>query len=145
MDDPIVNWIDDPEPELDVEPGSDWELPTVINYTRPHIYHPLIYKILYAKTKTPFDIIKDECKLDQNANVDVDWVNSLDSEQLLRLEIAAYVQSYFDLQEAELRTSIIPQLESLANNLWDTGNPSLGRKLDNIVDEIRSLLDAKNE
>jgi hypothetical protein len=73
MDDPIVNWIDGPEPELDVEPGSDWNLPT------------------------------------------------------------------------QLRINIIPQLESLANNLWDTGTPSLGRKLDNIVDEIRSLLDAKNE
>jgi len=59
-------------------------------------YHPLVYKILYSKFKTPWTFIKDECKLDENGDVDIFWTNSLDEEQWLRCEIAALVQKYFE-------------------------------------------------
>jgi hypothetical protein len=59
-------------------------------------YHPLVHKILYSKTKTPWSYIKDECKLDKNGNIDIYWANSLDEEQWLRLEIAAFIQKYFE-------------------------------------------------
>jgi hypothetical protein len=59
-------------------------------------YHPLVYKILYSKLKTPWSYIQDECKLDENGNIDIHWANSLDEEQWMRLEIAAFLQKYFE-------------------------------------------------
>lgn len=67
---------------------------------RDRSYHPLVYKILYAKTKTPWAVIKEECKLDEDGEIDVEWVNSLDEEQQLRLELASYVQNYFNREKA---------------------------------------------
>ena len=66
---------------------------------RTHPYHPLVYKILYAKLKTSCEVIKEECKLDKNGEIDVEWLNSLDDEQLLRIEIASYIQNYFNQED----------------------------------------------
>lgn len=66
--------------------------------TETHPYHPLVYSILYERFKTSIDVIKEQCKLDQNGNIDVEWYNSLDDEQILRLDIAAFVQNYFNEQ-----------------------------------------------
>jgi len=43
-------------------------------------------------------------------------------------------------KEMEIRASILPQLESLANQLWDDGQSPDGRRLDRILDELRSIL-----
>jgi hypothetical protein len=43
-------------------------------------------------------------------------------------------------QEQLIRVRIIPQLNTLANNLWDNGNPIQGRKLDSIIDELTNVM-----
>lgn len=63
--------------------------------------HPLVHAILYSSLKTPLHVIKNECKLDENGEVDVNWFNSLDEEQSTRVEIAALVQKYINLKESE--------------------------------------------
>lgn len=60
------------------------------------LYHPLVYKILYSRLKTPWDSIIDECVLDKNGNIDNQWANNLDDEQVLRMDIAAFIQDYFN-------------------------------------------------
>jgi hypothetical protein len=60
-------------------------------------YHPLVTKILYGDVdEVPWDVIKDECLLDENGNVDVNWANELDEEQYLRVAIASTVQKWFN-------------------------------------------------
>ncbi len=44
-------------------------------------------------------------------------------------------------QEQLIRVKIIPQLNTLTNNLWDNGNPTQGRRLDSIIDELTNILD----
>ena len=44
-------------------------------------------------------------------------------------------------QEELIRVRIIPQLNTLTNNLWDNGNHTQGRKLDSIIDELTNILD----
>lgn len=43
-------------------------------------------------------------------------------------------------KEQLIRTEILPQLESLANNLWDSERNVEGRKLDKIIDNVRNIL-----
>ncbi len=47
-------------------------------------------------------------------------------------------------QEEQIRISIIPQLNSLANNLWDNMDemvsPKSARRLDKIIDELTNIL-----
>lgn len=43
-------------------------------------------------------------------------------------------------KEQEIRVKIIPQLNSLANTLWDDGNSPLGRRLDTIIEELGDIL-----
>ena len=47
-------------------------------------------------------------------------------------------------KEQQIRTEILPQLNSLATHLWDT-NSSLGRKLDKIAFELLDILDKEND
>lgn len=46
-------------------------------------------------------------------------------------------------KEELIRVKIIPELNSLANNLWDDVNapPKRARKLDKIIDELTNILD----
>lgn len=58
-------------------------------------YHPLVNKILYGNVyKTSFDVIKNECLLDADGEVDRIWSINLDTEQYLRVAIAATVQEW---------------------------------------------------
>jgi hypothetical protein len=60
-------------------------------------YHPLVTKILYGDIyEVLFDVIKDECLLDEYGYVDVNWASVLDNEQYLRVAIAATVQKWFN-------------------------------------------------
>jgi hypothetical protein len=43
-------------------------------------------------------------------------------------------------QEQLIRVRIIPQLNTLTNSLWDNGNPTQGRRLDSIIDELTNIL-----
>jgi hypothetical protein len=43
-------------------------------------------------------------------------------------------------KEQQIRFEIVPQLESLANHLWDNQLQSEGRKLDNIADKLLQIL-----
>lgn len=43
-------------------------------------------------------------------------------------------------KEQKIRVEIISQLQSLANQLWDTGQNPYGRKLDKIVNQILEIL-----
>ena len=47
-------------------------------------------------------------------------------------------------QEEQIRISIIPQLNSLANSLWDNMDemvsPKSARRLDQIIDELTNIL-----
>ena len=43
-------------------------------------------------------------------------------------------------QEQLIRVRIIPQLNSITNNLWDAGNHLQGYKLDIIIDELTNIL-----
>jgi hypothetical protein len=43
-------------------------------------------------------------------------------------------------KEQQIRVKIIPQLNSLANVLWDDGNPVDGGKLDKIIEELGDIL-----
>ena len=43
-------------------------------------------------------------------------------------------------QEQLIRVRIIPQLNSITNNLWDAGNHLQGRRLDSIIDELTNIL-----
>lgn len=46
-----------------------------------------------------------------------------------------------DDREQQIRTEILPRLESLVNHLWDNERGVEGRKLDRIVDDLRNLLE----
>jgi hypothetical protein len=48
-------------------------------------------------------------------------------------------------KEQQIRTEIIPQLNSFINHLWDTGNPTLGYKLDKIAFELLDILDQDDD
>ena len=43
-------------------------------------------------------------------------------------------------QEQLIRVRIIPQLNTLTNNLWNNENHTQGRKLDSIIDELTNIL-----
>lgn len=43
-------------------------------------------------------------------------------------------------KEQQIRVKIIPQLNGLANVLWDDGNGPLGRRLDTIIGELGDIL-----
>jgi hypothetical protein len=43
-------------------------------------------------------------------------------------------------QEQLIRVRIIPQLISITNNLYDTGNHIQSRRLDSIIDELTNIL-----
>ena len=43
-------------------------------------------------------------------------------------------------QEQLIRVRIIPQLNSITNDLWDVGNNRQGRRLDSIIDELTNIL-----
>jgi hypothetical protein len=59
--------------------------------------HPLVKIILYGDVEeVSWDCIKERCVLDERGEIDVGWANSMDTEQSLRLSIAATVQSWFD-------------------------------------------------
>lgn len=64
--------------------------------------HPIVDIILYGKCrKTPWDVLGDKCLHDDNGNIDIEWANSLDEEQTLRMDIAATIQEYFNNQYRE--------------------------------------------
>jgi hypothetical protein len=44
-------------------------------------------------------------------------------------------------QNQLIRVRIIPQLNSIANNLWDNNDPRNGRKLESVIDQLTNLLD----
>lgn len=44
-------------------------------------------------------------------------------------------------REQQIRTEILPRLESLVNHLWDNERGVEGRALDRIVDNLRNLLE----
>jgi hypothetical protein len=48
-------------------------------------------------------------------------------------------------KEQQIRVEILPQLESLANQLWDDGQSPDGRRLDKILDELRNILNNEND
>jgi len=48
-------------------------------------------------------------------------------------------------KEQQIRVEILPQLESLANQLWEDGQSPDGRRLDDILDELRDILDKEND
>jgi hypothetical protein len=48
-------------------------------------------------------------------------------------------------KEQQIRIEILPQLSSFATHLWDTGSPTLGRKLDKIAFELLDILDKEND
>jgi hypothetical protein len=50
-------------------------------------------------------------------------------------------------KEQLILIKILPQLESLANHLWDNDNlnPMVGRKVDRITDELRNILNKEND
>ena len=48
-------------------------------------------------------------------------------------------------KEQQIRVEIVPQLESLADQLWDDGQCPDGRRLDRILDELRNILDKEND
>lgn len=52
-----------------------------------------------------------------------------------------YLMMTKEEQEQLIRVRIIPQLNTLTNNLWDNGNPTQGRRLDRIIDELTNILD----
>ena len=43
-------------------------------------------------------------------------------------------------QEQLIRVRIIPQLNSITNDLWDVGNHLQGSRLDSIIDELTNIL-----
>jgi len=45
-------------------------------------------------------------------------------------------------KEQQIRVEILPQLNTLANSLWDDGNtpPQRARRLDKIIDELTVIL-----
>ena len=47
-------------------------------------------------------------------------------------------------KEMEIRASILPQLESIANQLWDDGNSPDGRRMDAIIKQLREILSGGN-
>jgi hypothetical protein len=51
-------------------------------------------------------------------------------------------------KEQLIRTQIIPQLNSLANNMWDNMDtnvsPKSARRLDEIIDELSTILNNPN-
>ena len=47
-------------------------------------------------------------------------------------------------KEQQIRLEVLPQLESLANHLWDNQRGVEGRKLDKIVDKLAQILNSDN-
>ena len=75
--------------ELLVEVENELADPDVPNAVNDFI-EKVIPIILYGDIdETPFDEIKEYCKLDENGDVDWYWVSSLDEEQQTRMAIAA--------------------------------------------------------
>lgn len=48
-------------------------------------------------------------------------------------------------KEELIRVKIIPELNSLANNLWDDGDSHHGRRLDNIIGELTNILNGTDD
>ena len=61
---------------------------------KPEQIEELVQKILYARLKTPWDGIKNHCLCDAEGEIDNAWANSLDEEQCLRMDIAAFLKEY---------------------------------------------------
>lgn len=60
----------------------------------------IIIKILYGNIdKEPWDCIKEHCQLNGLGNIDPEWVNSLNEEQLIRLNIAATLKKMWSKNE----------------------------------------------
>ena len=49
------------------------------------------------------------------------------------------------IKEELIRVKIIPELNSLANNLWDDGDSRHGRRLDKIIDELTNILNGSDD
>lgn len=51
------------------------------------------------------------------------------------------------IKEELIRVKIIPQLNTLADVLWDDGNtpPKQARKLDKIIDELTNILNGTDD
>lgn len=47
--------------------------------------------------------------------------------------------------EQRILVEILPQLEGLANHLWDNERGVEGRKLDKIIDELTAILNQEND
>lgn len=47
-------------------------------------------------------------------------------------------------KEMEIRASILPQLESIANHLWDNGNSPEGRRMEAVIEQLRKILSGGN-
>jgi len=47
-------------------------------------------------------------------------------------------------KEMEIRASILPQLESIANHLWDNGNSPEGRRMEAVIEQLRKILSGDN-
>jgi hypothetical protein len=47
-------------------------------------------------------------------------------------------------KEQQIRLEVLPQLESLANHLWDNQRVVEGRKMDKIVDKLAQILNSDN-
>ena len=47
-------------------------------------------------------------------------------------------------KEMQIRSKIIPQLDSLAARLFDISEPAEGRRLDKIIDELTAILNQED-
>jgi hypothetical protein len=57
-----------------------------------------------------------------------------------RLGVKNYEKIKMTDKEMEIRASILPQLESIANHLWDAGNSPEGRRMDAVIEQLREIL-----
>jgi hypothetical protein len=48
-------------------------------------------------------------------------------------------------QNQLIRVRIIPQLNSIADNLWDNNDPRNGRRLESVIDELTNILNGIND
>ena len=61
-----------------------------------------------------------------------------------RLGVKNYEKIKMTDKEMEIRASILPQLESIANHLWDDGNSPDGRRMDAVIKQLREILSGGN-
>jgi hypothetical protein len=61
-----------------------------------------------------------------------------------RLGVKNYEKIKMTDKEMEIRASILPQLESIANQLWDDGNSPDGRRMDAVIKQLREILSGGN-